>query len=103
MTEAMPFLQKAILLSYDPRPFGRGIFSACRKSATLFARLSRDESKKKYDRSFDRSYEWLRGLDLNQRPSGYEPDELPDCSTPRYGVCAPLWPFAEAVSLGAPL
>ena len=21
MTEAMPFLQKAILLSYDPRPF----------------------------------------------------------------------------------
>ena len=27
---------------------------------------------------------WLRGLDLNQGPSGYEPDELPDCSTPRY-------------------
>ena len=26
---------------------------------------------------------WLRGLDLNQGPSGYEPDELPDCSTPR--------------------
>ena len=26
MTEAMPFLQKAILLSYDPRPFGLGIF-----------------------------------------------------------------------------
>jgi len=23
-------------------------------------------------------------LDLNQGPSGYEPDELPDCSTPRY-------------------
>src|SRR5208282_3285681 len=28
---------------------------------------------------------WLRGLDLNQRPSGYEPDELPGCSTPRSG------------------
>ena len=27
MTEAMPFLQKAILLSYDPRPLGRGVFS----------------------------------------------------------------------------
>ena len=25
---------------------------------------------------------WLRGLDLNQRPLGYEPNELPDCSTP---------------------
>lgn len=25
MTEAMPFLQKAILLSYDPRPFGPGV------------------------------------------------------------------------------
>lgn len=25
MTEAMPFLQKAILLSYAPRPFGAGI------------------------------------------------------------------------------
>ena len=25
MTKAMPFLQKVILLSYDPRPFARGI------------------------------------------------------------------------------
>ena len=30
---------------------------------------------------------WLRELGLNQRPSGYEPDELPDCSIPRYSIC----------------
>jgi hypothetical protein len=28
---------------------------------------------------------WLRGGDLNPRPLGYEPNELPDCSTPRHG------------------
>ena len=27
---------------------------------------------------------WLREADLNHRPSGYEPDELPGCSIPRY-------------------
>ena len=26
--------------------------------------------------------DWLRGVDLNHRPLGYEPNELPDCSTP---------------------
>jgi hypothetical protein len=31
---------------------------------------------------------WLRGQDLNLGPSGYEPDDLPGCSTPR---CAYFW------------
>jgi hypothetical protein len=47
----------------------------------------RDSSKRMHDKrcpSF-----WLRGRDLNPRPSGYEPDELPGCSTPRLGFV--LW------------
>ena len=37
-----------------------------------------------YQLSYSRISIWWRGQDLNLRPSGYEPDELPDCSTPRY-------------------
>jgi len=39
---------------------------------------------------------------LNLRPSGYEPDELPGCSTPRYEACASslsltVWPRLECL------
>ena len=36
MTEAMPFLQKAILLSYDPRPFAGRIYLSIVASRQLF-------------------------------------------------------------------
>ena len=35
------------------------------------------------------SCKWLRGLDLNQRPLGYEPNELPGCSTPHFDTNNP--------------
>jgi hypothetical protein len=41
----------------------------------------------------------LRGQDLNLRPSGYEPDELPGCSTPRQ-ECLSLSPVAYFVFSG---
>ena len=45
---------------------------------------------------------WLRELDLNQRPSGYEPDELPGCSIPRYRFHDPLGVMSLVSSAGAP-
>ena len=38
----------------------------------------------------------MRGQDLNLRPSGYEPDELPDCSTPRQRVRSRHWQRTDA-------
>ena len=54
-------------------------------------------------RSLTWAFEWWRGQDLNLRPSGYEPDELPDCSTPRRSGCSWYGPGRRRATRTRPL
>src|SRR5687768_9354974 len=47
----------------------------------MLSESARKLLNKKPSRADGRANNWVQGLDLNQRPSGYEPDELPGCST----------------------
>ena len=51
-------------------------------SASLHTKIAAEISGRTGE--FFATKSWLRGRDLNPRPSGYEPDELPGCSTPHF-------------------
>ena len=61
----------------------RGRFAGVMQAAGLVERYGLKTKKPRKRKLPGLTYRWLRGQDLNLRPSGYEPDELPGCSTPR--------------------
>ena len=68
-------------IATDPRCVaGAG---ALRHHSPQYKIFARDSVERKRDKPMSPGENWLRGRDLNSRPSGYEPDELPGCSTPR--------------------
>ena len=46
---------------------------------------------------------WLRRLDLNQRPLGYEPNELPGCSIPRFEIIIYSYGGGKGIRTPAPM
>ena len=53
------------------------------RDLTFLVAAEIDKKKALVNMDSPRLFMWLRGPDLNQRPLGYEPNELPDCSTSR--------------------
>ena len=59
-----------------------------RRRCMLIEQLTYDTTMQRDERErcgmeVSRNGGWLRGKDLNLRPLGYEPNELPGCSTPQ--------------------
>src|SRR5215471_2743367 len=57
-----------------------------RVANAVLCQLSYAPNKQNLKFQIQDSRGWLRGRDLNPRPLGYEPNELPDCSTPRQSL-----------------
>ena len=79
-TEALRGLVDAIILTPTQRELRIEL------KGNLAAMLSAATNAKRSPETGNLSLQvemWLRGRDLNPRPLGYEPNELPDCSTPR--------------------
>ena len=77
------YIPKNLCFSSKTTPFGKEPFFKLHNiSLKIIAKNIFPYSKKSVTISITDLTE-LRGPDLNQRPSGYEPDELPGCSTPR--------------------
>ena len=78
-SKATSLISLSILYSYNKTSASKNLRTICNRKFQRNFLLH----KKRLD--MHQVFE-LRGPDLNQQPSGYEPDELPGCSTPRYSV-----------------
>ena len=65
MTEAMPFLQKAILLSYDPRPLAGALLAVEKVACATFLRLRRGQGAMQGNPCYARLF-----ADLTRTPPG---------------------------------